>query len=365
MGTVTVVDFSGKTKTLTKNWTSVRGLAWSPNGSEIWFTASDTGSARGLLAVALDGQSRVLAAVPGELTLFAVDKSGRAVLTEESERVELATISTVTPGERELSWLDWSLYSDLSADGKTVLFTEAGEGGGPNYSVYLRKVDGSPAVNLGTGSGGILSPDGQWVAAFDTHRQVIPCLLMPTGAGQMRQLTNDKTECRSGAWLPDSKGVLLTLREPSKGLRVYLQMLDGAEPRPLTPEGYAAPRGMVQPDGKSFVARRISDGKRFLFPISGGEIGKELPSLNPGENTISWAADGRSFFTYQAADRKTALISKVDFMTGKREVVKEWMPADRAGVTGYSGAGISADGKTIVYSYTRVVGDVYLVDGLK
>jgi hypothetical protein len=46
-------------------------------------------------------------------------------------------------------------------------------------------------------------------------------------------------------------------------------------------------------------------------------------------------------------------------------VVREWMPADRAGVTGYDSAGISADGKTIVYSYNRALGDVYLVDGLK
>jgi Tol biopolymer transport system component len=365
MGTVTVMDLSGKTKTLTKNWVSIRGMAWSPSGSEIWFTASDTGSSRGLYAVSPTGNVRVLATVPGELTLFDVDKNGRAVLTEESERVELAAISTLAPGERELSWLDWSLYSDLSADGKTALFTEAGEGGGPNYSVYLRKVDGSPAVNLGSGSGGALSPDGQWVAAFDTHRQTIPCLLMPTGAGQMRQLTNDKTECRNVAWLPDSKSVLITARESGKGSRVYLQTLDGAEPRPLTPEGYGAPKGMVLPDGKSFVARRQSDGKRFLFPISGGEIGKELPPLDPGENMIRWSADGRSFFTYKFADRKIASISKVDSVTGKREVVKEWMPADRAGVTGYDGAGISEDGKTIVYSYNRVVGDVYLVDGLK
>ena len=365
MGTVTVMDLSGKTKTLTKNWVSARGMAWSPTGSEIWFTASDTGSSRGLYAVTLDGHVRALAAIPGELTLFDVDKSGRALITEESERVELATISTVVPGERELSWLDWSLFSDLSADGKTVLFTEAGEGGGPNYSVYLRKVDGSPAVNLGSGSGGSLSPDGQWVAAVDTHREPIATFLLPTGAGQLRQISNDKLDIRGAAWLPDSKGLLLTAREPGKGNRVYLRTVDGTEARPLTPEGYGAPRGMISPDGKSFVAVHASDGKRFLFPIAGGENGKELPTLEPGERLMRWAADGRSFFAYQAADRKTAIISRIDATTGKRELVKEWMPADRAGVIGYDNAGISEDGKTIVYSYNRALGDVYLVDGLK
>ena len=366
MGTVTVMDLSGKTKALTKNWTSARGLAWSPDGSEIWFTASDTGSSRQLYAVKLDGRQRVLAAVPGEMTIYDTEKGGRALLTEESERVEMATVSTVTPGERELSWLDWSLFSDLSADGKIASFNEAGEGGGPKYSVYLRKVDGSPAIRLGEGAGAALSPDGDWVTTFDTHRDPpTPIFLLPTGAGQMKQLTSEKLDCRSMAWLPDSRGLLISAREPGKATRVYLQMLEGGEPRALTPEGYGVPRNMVAPDGKTFVARRTSDGKRFVWPISGGESGKELLGFELREQLLRWAPDGRSIYGYQAADRKTMLISRVDLATGKREVVKEWMPADRAGVTGYDSAGISADGKTIVYSYNRIVGDLYLVDGLK
>jgi serine/threonine protein kinase/Tol biopolymer transport system component len=366
MGSVTVVDLPGKTKTLTKTWTSARGMAWSPDGAEIWFTASDTGSSRWLYAVTLSGHERVLAAVPGEMTLYDTAKGGRALLTEESERVELASISTVTPGERSLSWLDWSLFTDLSPDGKTALFGEAGEGGGPKYSVYLRKVDGSPAVRLGEGAAGALSPDGEWATAFDTHRDPpIPIFLMPTGAGQTRKLTSDKLDCRNMAWLPDSKGLLVTAKEQGKGVRVYLLTLDGGEPRALTPEGYGAPKNLVAPDGKAFVARRAADGRRFVWPISGGETGKELQGFEPREALVRWSADGRSIFGYQSADRKTLLMSRIDVATGKRELVKEWMPADRAGVTGYDAAGISADGKTIVYSYNRVVGDLYLVEGLQ
>jgi WD40 repeat protein len=122
---------------------------------------------------------------------------------------------------------------------------------------------------------------------------------------------------------------------------------------------------MVAPDGKTFLARRPADGKRLLWLISGGESGKEILGLEPADATVRWSADGQSILTYQGADRKTLLITRVDVTTGKRQVVKEWTPAERAGVTGYDSAGISADGKTIVYSYNRVVGDLYLVDGLK
>ena len=366
MGSITLADLTGKTKVLTETWTSARGMAWSSDGSEIWFTASGTGSSRWLYAVTTDAQVRVLTAVPGELTLYDTAKGGRALLTEESERVEMAAVSATAAGEKELSWLDWSLFVDLSPDGKTALFTEAGEGGGPRYSVYLRKVDGSSAVRLGEGTAAALSPDGEWVAAFDTHRKPpIPVLLLPTGAGQVRQLTRDGLDCRNVAWLPDSKSLLVSAREPEKGVRVYLQPLDGGEARALTPEGFALGKNLVSPDGKTFAARRLADGKRVLLSVAGGEAGKEIPGLEPSDTLLRWTADGRSVFAYQSADRKTMLISRVDVATGKREAVKEWMPADRAGVTVYDTAGISADGKTIVYSYTRVVGDLYLADGLK
>lgn len=365
MGSVAVIDLTGKTTTLTKVFVSIRGLAWSPDGQEIWFTASETGSNRALLAVTFDSRVKVLASVPGALELFDTDKNGRVLLSEVSEHVEMATISTSVPGERELSWLDWSLFIDLSPDGKVALFTEAGEGGGPEYSVYLRKTDGSPAVNLGIGNADAISPDGQWVISTNSHRQPIPCFLLPTGAGQSRQLTGDKLNCRGGAWLPDGKGLLVDVNEIGKGPRVYLQMLDGSQGKPLTPEGYGLPLAAVTPDGKSFATRRQSDRKMFLFPITGAESGKELPSIESRERPIRWAPDGRSLFTYQATDSKTARISQMDVNTGRRTLIKEWMPADRAGVIGYDSAGISSDGKTIVYSYNRVLGDVYLVDGLK
>ena len=58
----------------------------------------------------------------------------------------------------------------LSADGKTAVFTEQGEAGGPGYSVYLRKLDGSAPVRLGEGNALALSPDGKWVLTCSSAR---------------------------------------------------------------------------------------------------------------------------------------------------------------------------------------------------
>jgi sugar lactone lactonase YvrE len=39
-GTVAVVDLNGNKRTLTPEWSGEYGLAWSPDGSEVWFTAT-------------------------------------------------------------------------------------------------------------------------------------------------------------------------------------------------------------------------------------------------------------------------------------------------------------------------------------
>ncbi len=49
-GSVEVVDLSGRRKTLSTGWESEEGLAWSPDGSEVWFSAIKSGLALALYA---------------------------------------------------------------------------------------------------------------------------------------------------------------------------------------------------------------------------------------------------------------------------------------------------------------------------
>ena len=95
------------------------------------------------------------------------------LLVRATWRRELLGVFDKDPKQHELSWLDYTYPSDLSADGKTLLFDEEGGGGaldysksgGLTYAVYIRKTDGSPAVLLGEGGAVALSPDGKWVIA--------------------------------------------------------------------------------------------------------------------------------------------------------------------------------------------------------
>jgi eukaryotic-like serine/threonine-protein kinase len=206
-GSVVIVDLAGKKNTLCTGWDSIQGLAWSPRGDEIWFTATRTGGDRGLFAVDPSGKIRTLARVPGELTLLDVSKDGNVLLTRGNDRAGMIGLAPGEAKERDLSWPDWSVPADLSPDGRVVLFLEAGEGGGPKYAVYSRKTDGSPAVRLGDGTGLSLSPDGNWVLARPNITPS-PLVLLPMRVGEMKPLKDDGLNHIRGAWLPDGKRIL-------------------------------------------------------------------------------------------------------------------------------------------------------------
>src|SRR4029450_5649326 len=137
-GSVGVVTLDGHKRTLSSGWVTVRGLSWSPDGSEVWFTAASVGGSRALHAVSLSGRRRLVMRGPGALTLHDISREGRVLLAHEHGREGILGTSPGAPTERDLSWHDWSRPADLTADGTMLLFDETGEGGGASYAVYLR-----------------------------------------------------------------------------------------------------------------------------------------------------------------------------------------------------------------------------------
>jgi hypothetical protein len=128
-------------KPITSPASSLQGLAWAPSGEEIWFTAAHVGNYRGLFAVTLSGREQLVAQVPGVLTLHDIGRDGRLLLSQENWRREVFVDSADGKEERNLR-LDWSFPTDLSADGKTLLFEEQGEGGGHGIlSTYERQTE--------------------------------------------------------------------------------------------------------------------------------------------------------------------------------------------------------------------------------
>jgi len=367
-GSVMVVDLSGNRKKLSHDWYSAQGLAWSPDGKEIWFTARAMGADRYLSAVSLSGNERLVTRIPGTLILFDIWKDGRVLLARASRRRE-AMGSAGGAKERDLSWLDYSWPADLSADGKTLLFDEEGVGGGVQYgkgqeltyAVYMRNVDGSAAIRLGEGAAAALSPDQQWVIA-QTPGFPAQFRLLPTGAGEPKALTSDAINHDTARWLPDGKHLVFAGSEPGHGVRLYVQDIDGGKPLPIAPEGVNGTNFAVSPDGR-FVAGIGPDEKGYLYSVHGGDP-TAISGLEPAEQPIGWTADSTSLYIYRLGE-VPAKVYRLNPATGQRTPWKDLMPADPAGVATIGPILITPDGKTYVYGFHRTLADLYLVEGLK
>ena len=361
-GSVAIVDMAGKKNTLSGGWDSIQGLAWSPSGDEIWFTATRTGGDRSLYAVDLSGKTRILARVPGELTLLDVGKEGNVLLTRGIDRAGIVGLAPGETKERDLSWLDWSTPGDLSADGRTVLFSEAGEGGGPKYAVYVRNTDGSPAVRLGEGTGVALSPDGKWAVARP-NTSPAAMYLLPTGVGDAKPLGHDSMNHVRVRWLADGKRLVFSGNEPGHGLRLYVQSVeDGSTPRAISPEGSSSSTFVPSPNGE-LVAALGPDRKLYTFPVNGGEA-RLVPGVQPDEAPTGWSSDGRTLFVFRYGEIPTQ-VNQVDIATGQRKLWKQLDPADAAGIDTINGVIMTPDAKGYVYGYIRTLCDLYLVEGLK
>jgi hypothetical protein len=55
----------------------------------------------------------------------------------------------------------------------------------------------------------------------------------------------------------------------------------------------------------------------------------------------------------------------VDLSTGQRKLYRTFVPADSTGLFDLAPPNFSRDLKSYVYSYTRILSDLYIVDGLK
>jgi Tol biopolymer transport system component/predicted Ser/Thr protein kinase len=359
-GAVAVVDLAGKKTTLSTGWDSIQGIAWAPGNDEIWFTATRTGGDRSLYAVNLSGTARLLARVPGELTLLDVDRDGNVLLTRGNDRAGMIGLAPGEAKERDLSWLDWSTPGDLSADGRTVLFAETGEGGGPKYAVYLRKTDNSPAIRLSDGIGMALSPDGKWALARPNVTPS-PMVLLPTGVGEAKPLTHDSINHLWGRWLPDGKRLVFLGNETGHGFRLYVESPGASKPLPISPEGVNPP--VVLSSKGDFVAGVGPDHKIYLYPITGGEP-TPVSGTEPDEAPTGWSADGRSLYIFRFGVIP-AKVFELELSTGKRKLWKELEPADAAGIDTIRGITITPDAKAYIYGYIRTLSDLYVVEGLK
>jgi hypothetical protein len=360
---ITVIDRSGGKSTVSRGWAGI-GLAWAPSGNEIWFTATRLDGPPHLHAVSLSGVDRAVQRAPDWLVLHDISANGRVLLSRNTVRIDIACKAPGDTRERDLGWLLGSRVSQLSPDGETLIFTApllVKPSG--NSMLFRRRIDGSSAVPIGEGRDGALSPDGKWVLAVSGENLV----LLPTGTGASVTLPKgDRMHVEGGQWLGDSKRIVFTGVGRAGKPGGYIQEIPAGLPRPITPDGVELAGKAAVRDDHSVLGRVGATWK--LFPIEGGD-GQPVPALRPEDLPLQWSHDGKYVYTVDnvKVPRPPAVdVFRVELATGVRVLWKTLTPSDPVGVEDLrETVAITPDAQSYCYSYSRRLGDLFVVDGLR
>ena len=254
--------------------------------------------------------------------------------------------------------------ADISADGRTLLFDEEGEAGGANYTVYLRKsgVAGRQArrrrraVAFGrhaVGAGRPLGSEPVADAAADRRRD-------SPGVLEVRA-SRPRSRPRGS---PTARASCSPATRPATASASTCSRSTAGQPKAVTTEGIdtAFPGFAISPDGK-LVAAIGPDHKGVLFPMDGGAARADRgPRQRRVPSPLQPRTASRSSSGSATCPRASTAI---DLETGKHELWKELMPLDPSGVERISNVVVTPDGKSYAYTYSRLLSDLFVVEGLK
>lgn len=358
-GMLEILDLTGRRVAGDDDIRVVFGFAWSPDGRELWFTGSETGSVhdRALYALSLTGARRLVARIAGAMSVYDVAPDGKsALIATGAGWWGINASSADADKERPLDLFGRSEIAGLSANGKWLLVDETREVG---RGAYLRSTDGASTILLKRDRARGLSPDGAWVLLHprgDSSRLE----LMPTGAGESRAVPInaglEPTADEIALWSRDGRRLFMWLRPKGgddRAPRLYVR--DGeASWQPVTPPAPPGPFA-VSPDGR-LLAVREQDGFVTLFSTD-GRPARRLDGERG--SPIHWSADGQLFL--RGPEQFPARIYRRNLITGRVDSWRTIAPADPSGVMFIARVLMADDGRSLVYQYSRGLNELYLV----
>jgi hypothetical protein len=363
-------------RTLSRGWTFISGLAWTVDGSGLFVTGiGPDDSDDAVLRIGIDGRvRRVLRASPRIRVLDAAAPD-RLLIDHawSTRRSAWVHDPAAAGGRRDLTWLGSSTVDALSNDGRTVLITvrtgptlERGQSA-PLYPIYARPTDGREPILLGNGYGRALSADGRWALTItrpiEAGRHSL--VLHPLGPGSPRTLDRGVLDLNGRAQNASFAGpdrIVFDAPDETGSMRTYAQSIDGGTPALVAhePGQVVSP---VAPDGERFVSQR-RDGSLWIATLTPHDSTRLPFSLQRGQLIRQWSDDGAYLFVVTPLDDR-AMLTKVDVKTGTAVPHADIMRDRLAEALRGFDIRISRDGRTIVFSDTRYLSSLFLVEGAR
>jgi hypothetical protein len=106
------------------------------------------------------------------------------------------------------------------------------------------------------------------------------------------------------------------------------------------------------------------DRRLLLYAVGAGEPEPVRGAL-AGDLPIRFSPDGRALYVQVRGDGPASAIDRIELSSGQRSTWKEVGPPTMVGTLGIPRVFLSADGQSYVYTYVRLLDELFLVDGLK
>lgn len=353
-GSVRMIDAAGRSTTLTHDWSSAEGLAWSPSGSEIWFTASKEGVSKSLYTVSRSGKLRKLSNEPSSLRLLDVASDGRALLAIDDTRMILR--AALSGSEAEISQFDSSHIDDITQDGNVLLFTEGGDAGGRHYAAYVYDQSSHTAKRFGSGRALSLSPDGKQALTVDPQDRTALTITSLESGGSIR-VPGHEFRYQWARFINKSK-LMVGGSYPGQSLTICYQNIADGKLVPISDAPYLD-YVTISPDEKKISG--WADGKTQVFDLVTKTVHRVLPQVST--MPVVWSADGRSLYLLAWKDCSYSIL-KLDMDTNQAVSWRTIAPQNAGTFVRLAGVAAAPNSNTYAYSLDLQLSRLYLVDGL-
>jgi hypothetical protein len=349
-GFVVVVDRTGKELVRSRKYDQLSGLAWSPDGADVWFT-----NQQAIYALGADAREHVV--VRDSLRLVVLDaKPGKILVAPSDLRLKMFTGPTEGP-YHEVGWFDSSDVESLSTDGATIAFVEAsGTGQNPDGSApcFIRRGD-QPATLIGHGFRCVLVPDGTAVVAAEgpTKLTRIPTSVgapTPIPLGNIAQL--DVSDRIAISW----NGRYVVVRGAAAGAENRLWRIDLEHPAaaPIAAT-FVAGSHPIASDGDTIALSRAAGGVALVS--ASGKPAHEIAGP-AGETPLGFTGDDRALFVMHV-EGDTIEVDRIDLATDARA---KWTRITPEQAPVYYSVALDADGGVVTYSTNADASDLYVIE---
>ncbi|BDC52121.1 hypothetical protein F183_A44360 [Bryobacterales bacterium F-183] len=359
-GAVAIVDVKDKAKKILVDMRpALEGLAWTPDGKEIWFASARAGEANRIEAVDVEGKVRTVLATPAGMRLQDIAADGSVLITRLADYSEMIGVSGTNTSQ--LSWLNASSPRQISADGKRILFTELSQATGPRRAAAIRDISSTSVVQrLGEGDALDISQDGSKALAI-LHGNPTQFVVYSVSNGQATKIPTSVSYPNSAQFHPDGQSIIFEGAPAGKFDSLWQQGISNAQARSFSPEGVSMTGHAVSPDGE-YVCATAPDGKLTLYPIHGSAV-RAIPGTSSRDRFVQWHKEGKAIYAYDPHEVPLHM-SLIEVSTGNRTMAGEFVPNDTTGVK-YIEAVLSSDATTAVYGLTHFLSTLQTVKGLK